>query len=191
MTLPPPQILHESKFLRLMQRGTWVYAQRPNVTGIVAVVAVTQEDNLLLVEQFRIPVGAPVIELPAGLAGDEPSQAGEALAAAARRELLEETGYTAAEVEELVTTTSSAGMTDECVTLFLARGLVKSGSGGGTAGEEITVHEVPLAHVHQWLQQQLARGLLVDSRVYGGLYFINRLGPTASLPSSAELRAEE
>jgi ADP-ribose pyrophosphatase len=191
MTPPPIQILHESKFLRLVQQGTWVYAQRPNVTGIVAVVAVTPEDKLLLVEQFRIPVNAHVIELPAGLAGDEPGQANETLAVAARRELLEETGYAAAEFEELVTTTSSAGMTDECVTLFLARGLLKVGKGGGVASEEIMVHEVPLAQTHHWLQQQLARGVHVDSRVYAGLYFINRLGPTASLPSSAELRAEE
>lgn len=176
MTEPAPRVLCETTFLRLVQRDHWVYAQRPNVTGIVAIAAVTPHDQLLLVEQFRIPVGAPVIELPAGLAGDEPGQADEPLVSAARRELLEETGYEATEMERLVTTTSSAGMTDESVTLFLARGLVKSQKGGGVAGEQITVHKVPLAEIDTWLEQQLARGVLVDSRVYAGLYFVGRAG---------------
>jgi ADP-ribose pyrophosphatase len=165
------EVLSETKFLRLMKCGHWVYAQRPNVTGIVAIAAITPGDKLLLVEQFRIPVNAPVIELPAGLAGDEPGLSNEALVEAAKRELLEETGYAAEEWEELVTTTSSAGMTDETVTLFRARGLVKMAAGGGVAGEAIILHEVPLADVAQWLTRQIARGVLVDARVYAGLYF--------------------
>jgi ADP-ribose pyrophosphatase len=172
MTDLPREVLAETKFLRLVQAGHWVYAQRPNVTGIVCVAALTAENKLLLVEQFRLPVNAPVIELPAGLAGDEADQAEETLAAAARRELLEETGYEAATLDELVTTTSSAGMTDECVTLFLARNVRKTGAGGGVAGEEITLHEVPLPEVDAWLVRQIARGALVDARVYAGLYFL-------------------
>lgn len=169
-----PEVLQETKFLRLVKSGSWVYAQRPNVTGVVAIVAITPESKLLLVEQFRIPVNAPVIELPAGLAGDEPGFGQEELVEAAKRELLEETGYKAREWEKLVTTTSSAGLTDECVTLFLARGLVKAAAGGGVAGEQIILHQVSLGTVDNWLGQQVARGALVDARVYAALYFLRR-----------------
>ncbi len=67
-------VLAETKYLRLIQEGHWTYAQRPNVTGAIAVAAVTSDDQLLLVDQYRIPVQQRVIELPAGLVGDEPGQ---------------------------------------------------------------------------------------------------------------------
>ena len=61
-------------------------------------------------EQYRPPVDKYVIELPAGLAGDQKENRGEALESAARRELLEETGYQAAKMEQLVWGASSAGI---------------------------------------------------------------------------------
>src|SRR5580704_13589060 len=92
----PKRTLFEGKHIRMVARGDWEYAERKNVTGIVAIIAVTAEGKLLLVEQYRPPLGKTVIELPAGLAGDIAGQEGEAMVTAARRELLEETGYEAA-----------------------------------------------------------------------------------------------
>src|SRR5437868_5276351 len=95
------ETIAKGKHLHLVRRGTWEFAHRPNITGIVGIVAVTDDGKLILVEQFRPPVNTAVIELPAGLAGDVAGADDEPLAAAARRELLEETGFDAAEMEEL------------------------------------------------------------------------------------------
>ena len=93
------QVLHRGMHLTMVRRGTWEYVTRPGVTGIVGILAVTTEGRLLLVEQYRPPVGKRVIEIPAGLAGDGSNVAGEELATAARGELEEETGYRAGRME--------------------------------------------------------------------------------------------
>ena len=87
------EVIAATRHLQLVRRGGWEYVERPNVTGIVVIVPVTRDGELVLIEQYRVPVDRPVIELPAGLAGDVPGTEGERLEAAARRELLEETGY--------------------------------------------------------------------------------------------------
>ena len=88
---PSPKItLHKGRFLALVKEGHWEYADRTNSTGAAIIVAVTEERKLLLVEQYRIPVHARTIELPAGIIGDEPGNGDEVHAEAARRELLEE-----------------------------------------------------------------------------------------------------
>ncbi len=156
--LPPPEIVAEGKFVRLVKRGKWEYATRTKVSGIVGIVAVTDEGNLILVEQDRPPVGRRVIELPAGLAGDEAGHEAEDLAAAARRELLEETGYEAAGMTFLVEGPPSAGLSDEVITLFLATGLRRAGRAGGVGGEDITLHEIPLGDVPAWLAARGGRG---------------------------------
>jgi ADP-ribose pyrophosphatase len=164
------EVLAEGKYLRLVRYGRWESAERVQCTGAVGIAAVTSEGNLLLTEQFRPPVGGPVIELPAGLSGDE-GDSEEALEAAARRELLEETGYEAAEWQHVIDGASSAGLTSEVVSLFLARGLRKVGSGGGIAHEAITVHEIPLGEVETWVRRRVADGCRVDYRVFAALYF--------------------
>src|SRR6478672_1057017 len=123
---PPPTVLYDGKHIQLVRRDRWEYARRKNLTGIVAIVAVTEDGKLVLVEQYRPPVGARVIELPAGLAGDVAGQEAEDLATAALRELLEETGYEADVMTEVGAGAASAGMTDEIITLFLAAGLRKT-----------------------------------------------------------------
>jgi ADP-ribose pyrophosphatase len=137
----------------------------------VVVVAVTPEGKLLLVEQPRRPVKTTVIELPAGLAGDEPGAHGEALAEAARRELEEETGYGCDALEVVCEGPSSAGLTSEVLTVFRARGVRRVGAGGGVEGEAITLHEVALAEVHAFLRRRTAEGALVDPKVYAALWF--------------------
>ena len=166
--------LHTGKFLALVKEGHWEYADRTNATGAAIIVAVTAEQKLLLVEQYRIPVHARTIELPAGIIGDEPGSNDEAHAEAALRELVEETGYEAGHIEALTHGPSSGGLTSETVTLFLATKLRRVGSGGGVAHEDITVHEVLLTDAHTWLHEKAKSGVLVDPKVYAGLYFIGK-----------------
>ncbi len=168
---PPDRTLHEGRFLRLVNRGGWEFVERTNASGVVVVICVTPEGKLLLVEQRRPPVGTTVVELPAGLAGDEPGAHGEELAEAARRELLEETGYACDSLEVCCFGPSSAGLTNEVLTVFRAVGARQTGGGGGVAGEDITTHEVLLADVPSWLEARQRAGALVDPKVYAALFF--------------------
>jgi len=164
--------LHTSKFLALIQEGHWEYVDRVNATGAALILAITAEQKILLVEQYRIPVHARTIELPAGIIGDEPGSSNESHAAAARRELLEETGYAAGQVEALTTGPACSGITSERVTLFRATGLHRVGQGGGVAQEDITVHEVPVAEILPWLEKKVKTGVLIDPKLYAGLFFL-------------------
>lgn len=168
------EILYSTKYLNLIRRGNWVYASRPNISGVVCIATLTREREIVLVEQFRPPLQAHVLEFPAGLAGDVAGHEHEAFVAAARRELLEETGYQADEIHEVFTGASSAGLTDECLTFLVATGLHKVADGGGDESESITVHVVPLADAWQFLQGKLAAGLMVDSRVPTCLYLLEK-----------------
>jgi len=169
-----PVLQWEGKFLRVIRCGRWEYADRVGTSGAVAIVAVTEDAKLILTEQYRIPMACRVIELPAGLVGDMPGQANEDLAEAARRELLEETGYEAREMTRLTSGPPSAGLASEIVTLFRARGLRRVAAGGGDAHEDIQVHEVPLSKVGQWLDDRMAQGAMADPKIYAGLYFAAR-----------------
>jgi hypothetical protein len=64
--------LYAGKFLALVKVGHWEFADRVNATGAAIIIAVTTEQKVLLVEQYRTPVHARTIELPAGIIGDEP-----------------------------------------------------------------------------------------------------------------------
>ncbi len=172
MNQPNQTTLHAGKFLTLIKEGHWEYVDRVNASGAAVIVAVTAENKLLLVEQYRIPVHARTLELPAGIIGDEPGSTDESHLEAARRELLEETGYAAARLEPLTTGPSGAGLTSERVTLFRARGLRRSGKGGGVAHEDIVVHEIPLVEVVAWLEAKAGPGLLIDPKIYAGLFFL-------------------
>ena len=169
--LPKPDVVADGKHIQFVRQGTWEYTRRKGICGIVGIVAVTDDGKLVLVEQDRPPVGKRVIELPAGLAGDDEKHRGEDLAAAAKRELLEETGYEARRMTRCGEGAASAGMTDEVITLFLATGLRKTGNAEGDGSEDITVHEVPLDEVIGWLDRQTRGGKLADLKVYAGLYF--------------------
>src|SRR5215472_2570645 len=128
-------ILHTGKFLSLVKEGRWEYAERVNATGVAVIVAVTDDQKLLLVEQYRIPVHTRIIELPAGIIGDEGGGKDESYAEAAKRELREETGYDAEKIELLTTGPASGGLTSEIVTLLRAAGLRRVSDGGGVAHE--------------------------------------------------------
>jgi len=166
--------LYTGKFLALVKEGHWEFADRVNATGAAIIIAVTTEQKVLLVEQYRTPVHARTIELPAGIIGDEPGSTNESIAEAARRELLEETGYTAEHIEAVTTGPSCSGITSERLTLFRALGLRRVGKGGGVANENIEVHEIPRTAIVDWLATKAKTGVLIDPKVYAGLFFISQ-----------------
>lgn len=170
-TLPAPHTLCEGTYLRLVKRGHWEYAERTNAGSAVIIVAVTPEDRVLFVEQFRIPLGQATIEMPAGLVGD--TSATDTMEDAARRELIEETGWAAERVEVLMAGPSSSGMSNEIVAFVRATGLTRIGPGGGDETEQITVHEIPRADAAGWLSRKMAEGYALDPKLWAGLWFID------------------
>lgn len=168
------ETMHEGRFLRLVREGHWEYVARTNSSGAAFIVAVTPEDELLLVEQYRIPLQSRTIELPAGMIGDEAHLKDESIEDSALRELEEETGYRGSAAHILTSGPVAAGLTSERLHLIEITGLVRVHEGGGVEGENITVHRVPLAQVHGWLEARRAEGLQVEPRIYAGLYFLGR-----------------
>ena len=171
---PTQTVLHSGKFLTLIEEGHWQYVDRVKGSGAAIILAETADQKVVLVEQYRIPVHARTIELPAGIVGDEPGSSNESQAEAARRELLEETGYAADNFVPLMMGPSCSGLTSERVTLFHATGLRRAGKGGGVANEEITTHEIPMAEVPRWLETKASTGILIDPKIYAGLFFLTK-----------------
>ncbi len=170
------RILGQGKFARLVDRDGWEFIEQLGMRGIVVIVA-EAAGRLLLVEQFRKPLNRPVIELPAGVVGDLPGHEEEPFERAAARELLEETGYAANKFEHLLTGPASPGRSNFLYTFFHATDLKKQHDGGGDAHENIRVHEVALAEIHDWLERKSNEGVLIDPKIYAGLYFLSRTQP--------------
>src|SRR5690348_16665408 len=102
----PRETMWQGKYVRAIKQGRWEYVSRTN--EIKAVVILAEHDGkLILVEQFRFPIGKACLELPAGLVGDEDHVAD--VDETALRELEEETGFTADRVEHLGEYFSSPG----------------------------------------------------------------------------------
>lgn len=167
------ETLYEGKFITLVRDGRWEYCERVNRTAAAMIFACTPEGRVVLVEEYRPPIAKQSICFPAGLIGDESAENAES---AARRELLEETGYEAEQLRYLFEGPSSPGITSESIAFYIATGLRRVAPGGGVQGERITVHEVPLDTIEEWLAAQLAAGKAIDPRIYTGLYFIQKQG---------------
>ncbi|KRA72121.1 DNA mismatch repair protein MutT [Lysobacter sp. Root667] len=165
------ETLYDGQWLRMMRRGRWEYAERTHGNGMaVIIVAVTPEDKVLFVEQFRVPLNARTIEMPAGLVGDD--HAADTLESAARRELIEETGWQAGRVDVLLTGPTSSGMSSERIAFVRARQLSRVGDGGGVDGEDIVVHEVERSDAPAWLMRKHAEGYELDLKLWAGLWMI-------------------
>jgi len=167
----PLEVLAEGKFLRLLKRGRWEYVERPNARGAAFVVAVTDEGELVLVEQYRVPLGQQSIELPAGIIGDEAQFTNESALESGLRELEEETGFRAARAELLFVGPTAPGLSSEHISFIRAFELRRVGPGGGVADEDIQVHVVPLERIDEWLAMKREAGYCIEPRIYAGLYF--------------------
>jgi ADP-ribose pyrophosphatase len=159
----PDGVQWQGKYLQVHVEGTWEYVARARKIGATVIVALTDAGELVLVEQYRVALRAPSLELPAGLIGDQAQ--GEDAAATAARELHEETGFTAAHWEDLGEFATSPGMSSETFHLYRATGLTRTGAGGGVAGEAITVHVVPIAAMPAFVAARRAAGVSIDCRL--------------------------
>ena len=168
------QITHyQGRYLSLLERNGWEFSSRTNASGVAVIVAVTDQDEIVLVEQYRPPVGERVIELPAGLIGDI-GDGKESVLEGAARELEEETGFSASHISLLMEAPSSAGMTDEIISFVQTSGLRRIGPGGGDDSEDISVHIIPLQQVDEWLLTQTGAGKLLDPKIFTALYWIRQ-----------------
>ena len=159
----PVETVWQGRFITAKTQGRWEYVARARGIRAAVIVAIDDEDHLLLVEQYRVPLGCACLELPAGLIGDE--EDGETVETAAARELEEETGYRAGRIESLGEYFSSPGMVSESFTLVRAHDLTRIGDGGGVEGEGITVHRVPRSDVPQFVADCRARGMAIDVKL--------------------------
>ena len=150
------------KFLEVKKDGRWEYVSRTRDVS-AAVILALDGDDVILVEQYRVPLGARCLELPAGLVGDEDE--GEAVEQAAIRELEEETGYRAAQMVDLGRFHASPGMSSEGFTLLRAEVLERTGEGGGVAGEDIVVHRVKLVEFADFVGGKRAEGVAIDVKL--------------------------
>jgi ADP-ribose pyrophosphatase len=158
----PEETVWQGRFIAAKTRGKWEYVSRARGIHAAVIVAI-DAGHVLLVEQYRVPLGRNCLELPAGLVGDETE--GEATGAAAIRELEEETGYRAARMTELGLFHSSPGLASEGFTLLRAEGLEKVGPGGGVEGEDIIVHRVALAELPAFVAAKRAEGCAMDVKL--------------------------
>lgn len=168
------QTLHEGKFLRLVKDGRWEYVARTNSSGAGFILAVTAQRELVLVEQYRVPLQGRSIELPAGMIGDEAGLEQESIESSALRELEEEAGFRGRQARVLISGPVAPGLTSERLHLVQVEGLERVSAGGGVAGEDITVHLVPLETVDAWLAQKDREGFHIETRIYAALYLLSR-----------------
>ena len=158
----PLQTVWQGKYISALKRGRWEYVSRTGSTNAVVILA-EHDGKVILIEQYRVPVGKRCVELPAGLVGDEDKNA--TVEGTAVKELEEETGFTAERIERLGEFQSSPGMVAESFTLVRAHGLRKVGEGGGTDNEDIAVHLVPRADIPAFVEQRRAAGCAVDVKL--------------------------
>lgn len=162
----PVETRWEGRFITVKQQGNWEYVSRSRGIHAAVILAIDESADgrhVILVEQYRVPMGKNCIELPAGLVGDD--VAGEASELAAQRELEEETGYIAANWRTIGEFFSSPGMVSESFTLLVATGLTKVGEGGGVDSEDIVVHRVPLDGIGDFIATKRREDCGIDVRV--------------------------
>jgi ADP-ribose pyrophosphatase len=159
------EIMWAGKYITAKRQGRWEYVSRSRGIRAAVIIAITGQDDphIILVEQYRVPLGRPCLELPAGLVGDDTE--GEDASVAAIRELEEETGYRAATMIHLGEYFSSPGMVSESFTLFRAKGLERVSEGGGTDGENIVVHAVRLSEIADYVAARRAEGMAIDVKL--------------------------
>jgi ADP-ribose pyrophosphatase len=158
----PLETVWQGKYISALKRGRWEYVSRTGSTDAVVILA-EHEGKVILIEQYRVPVGGICLELPAGLVGDEDEHA--TVEDTAVKELEEETGFTCDRVERLGEFQSSPGMVAESFTLVRAHGVRKIGEGGGNHEEDIKVSLVAREDIPDFIAQRRAAGSAIDVKL--------------------------
>jgi ADP-ribose pyrophosphatase len=145
----------------------WEAVERVNCNGIIAVVPVTKNGELLLIRQFRPVVNNFVIEFPAGL-----NDKSESLVDAAKRELIEETGYSADDFIFLCEGPLSSGLSTEILSVFLAKDAIPATSKlkqqyPAEETENIELIKIPMSELHNALEAFRKGGDYIDLKIYG------------------------
>jgi ADP-ribose pyrophosphatase len=140
--------------------------RHPGSVVVLAVDDSTPEPNILLEVQYRYTVGRKIWELPAG--SIDP---GETELSGAKRELLEETGFSARSWKRIMKFHASPGILSETMAIFLARGL-KSGKAQPEADEVIDVRFVPLSKAVRMVRS----GQICDAKTICGVLWLERFG---------------
>lgn len=167
----PKHTLFSGDWLDVIREEDREYMVRRICTGVAILIAINDQGELVLTEQYRVPAHSRVLELPAGMAGDELGKEHESTKQAAKRELWEETGYESESLLQVAQGPISSGISSEVMTFFYTDKIRKTGKGGGNESEDITVHEVPLTEIERYIAKQAAQGVLIDPKLYIGIHF--------------------
>ena len=171
MSRPRTDFLAAGDHLRLLRRGGWEYVEHVGGRDSVAALATTPANEVVLIEQWRPPVDAIVLELPAGIV--EP---GEPPEHAVVRELMEETGFAANGPPELLLGSPlSAGIASSILYLYRVHAAERRGPGGGVGDERIRVRLVPLREL---LRSPLGHSGAVDWHIPAALHLARVRGLT-------------
>ena len=160
-------ILCEGRHMLFLRAGQWEYVEHRVAKEAAMIVAVTEDRLLVLAEEFRPPIGRPVVSLPTGLVGDEGA---EDASDAARRELAEETGYAADAFVPIGRGPGSAGQSSEMILFFLASPARLAGEQAAHDRGRIRVHAVPLARLREWTARRESEGAAIDPKIWAGLW---------------------
>ncbi len=153
------KIVHLYRDTVRLPNGNLAVREVTRHTGAAAIVPITESGNVVLVRQFRYPFGCVMLEIPAGKLDP-----GEAPAVCARRELLEETGFEAAELTSLGVYYPSVAIMDEKIHLYLAKGLTFRAA-NPDADEFLHVEQRPLRE----MVEAVLRGDVPDGKTQAAI----------------------
>jgi len=140
----------------------WEAIERVGCNGIACVIPITVDRKVIIIKQFRPPIGKFVIEFPSGL-----NDKNEPLIDVAMRELFEETGYKAETINQIAVGPVSAGLSTEVLTIFLAKDVYLNGSQTLDEAEEIEVFSVSMDRFNEEVKMLENEDTYVDLKLYG------------------------
>ena len=170
------KIVWEGRFVRAMlleymdDKGavrTWEGVERVNCEGIVAKIPITTDGDILVIRKYSPTLNNFVIELPAGL-----NDKGETLIEAAKRELIEETGYMSENLELIAEGPVSTGLSTETMSVFLATEVVPAtpqlvAQYPMDESEDIELIKTPLSTAYEKVEELCRAGNIADLKMYG------------------------